>query len=372
LRLCFIADGISLHTQRWTNYFAGRGHEVHLISSRLPERSNEGFDREVHIHSLARLLPNLWRVSGYLSGIVWLLQVRKLVREITPDILHAHYIQVPAYLAVAADFHPLVLTAWGNDILVDPEQSRISRFLVEYCLKKADLITCESEHLSKRLIGLGANPTKINLICWGVDTQRFSPGEKDEKLIEALGIANAPIIISTRTLDPIYDVESLIESIPLVLRDEPKAKFLIVGKGSQETKLKRLATSLGVADSTVFTGYLPNDELPRYLRIADVYVSTSLSDGGLSLCTAEAMACELPVVITDFGDNRKWVDDYVNGFLVPLRDTKALASKILYLLSNREERIRFGQANRKKIEDRKALHKEMLKVEACYQELLRK
>jgi glycosyltransferase involved in cell wall biosynthesis len=295
-----------------------------------------------------------------------------MVTRIKPDIVNAHYIGVPGYLAVASGFHPLVLTAWGSDILIDVRQNGIRRFLTGYSLRKADLITCEAEHLSKNLINLGANPTKIKLVFWGIDTHRFSPGEKDQKLIEALDIANSPIIISTRILNPIYDVESLIKAIPLVLNDKPEAKFIIVGTGSQETKLKKLAASLGVASSTIFTGYLPNDELPRYLRIADVYVSTSLSDGGLSLCTAEAMACELPVIITDFGDNRKWVDDYVNGFLVPLRDPKTLASKIIYLLSNREERVRFGRANRKKIEDRKDLHRELLKMETYYKELLRK
>lgn len=371
MKICYIADGKSIHIQRWVNYFAQKGHEVHLISYQFPP-GYEGFDKRIKIHRLIRLLPQMWRISRYPSVFIWVSQVRLLIQKIKPEILHAHYLSVYGHLAAMSGFYPIVQTAWGSDILVEAEKSRITSFLTKYSLRRAELITCEAEHLSKHLVSLGANPRKIKLVCWGIDTDKFSPGSKDKKLIEALGIANSPVIISSRFLEPIYDVESLAEAIPIILRREPKAKFLIVGRGSQEIKLKELATSLGVASSVVFTGYIPNDELPRYLRIADIYVSTSLSDGGLSQCTAEAMACELPVVITDFGDNNKWVDDNINGFLIPLRNPEILASKILHLLFNREERIIFARANRKKMVDRKNLKLEMEKMEACYKELLTK
>jgi glycosyltransferase involved in cell wall biosynthesis len=157
-----------------------------------------------------------------------------------------------------------------------------------------------------------------------------------------------------------------------VLKEAPETKFVIAGKGSEEKKLKELAKSLGVEDNVKFVGFIRNDELPQYLNTVDVYVSTSLSDAGIAASTAEAMACGLPVVITDVADNKKWVEDGVNGFLVPIKDPKSLAERIIYLLRNEDVRKRFGKINREIIEERNNYYKEMEKMEDIYKELIRR
>jgi len=179
-------------------------------------------------------------------------------------------------------------------------------------------------------------------------------------------------VISLRNLDPIYDVESLIRSVPWVLKEVPESKFLIAGKGSEEKRLRELAKSLGVSDNVKFVGFIPNKELPAYLNTVDVCVSTSLSDAGIAASTAEAMACGLAVIVTDVADNRKWVEDGVNGFVVPIKDPKSLAEKIIYLLRNEDIRNQFGKINRKIIEERNNYYKEMEKMEEVYKELIQR
>jgi glycosyltransferase involved in cell wall biosynthesis len=191
-----------------------------------------------------------------------------------------------------------------------------------------------------------------------------------EKLKRKLGVLDLPVVISIRNLKPIYDVESLINAAPLVLKEIPEARFVILGRGSQEAYLKKLASSLGISTNVSFVGLVSHDELPQYLASSDVYVSTSLSDGGLAASTSEAMACGLPVVITDFGDNGKWVEDGVSGFLVPLRDPETLAARIVYLLQTKDDRIKFGQANRQIIEERNSYEREIAKVGKLYEELI--
>ncbi len=369
MRLCFIADGTSTHTKRWVDYFAGRGHEVHLISSRFTE-GYEGFDSRIQMHLLVKLVPELWRVSAYLSGALWLPQVRRLVREIRPDVLNAHYIGVPAYLAVASGFHPLVLTAWGSDILIDAKQNGIRRFLTGYSLKKADLITCDGENTREEMVRLGANVGKIRLIYHGVDTQKFNPNQREHRLKDELGLAISPTIISVRMLKPIYDVESLVKAMPVVIRRVPEAKLIIGGDGEQRDYLKNLARSLGVSSAIRFVGRIPHDELPKYIASADVYVSTSLSDGGIAVSTLEAMASGLPVVVTDCGDISKWITDGESGFIVPLKAPEAIAAKVGYLLESEERRAEFGRLAREVVENRADYEKEMLKVEKLYQELI--
>jgi len=101
----------------------------------------------------------------------------------------------------------------------------------------------------------------------------------------------------------------------------------------------------------------------------DVYVSTSLSDAGIAASTAEAMACGLPVVITDSGENARWIEPGRNGFLVPLSEPGALAEKLLRLIDDPELRSRLGAAGRATIQERNDYQVEMAKMETLYQQI---
>ena len=300
------------------------------------------------------------------------LQFKRMIKNINPDIIHAHQIMDTTLLGAVSGFHPFVVTPWGSDILILSQESRISRWIVKYVVQRADLITTDGEHMKKPLVELGADPQKINIIYFGVNTGKFNPEQRDERLREELGILNSPAIISLRRFEPIYDIESLIIAVPLVLREIPEAKFLLVEKGSKEAELKKLAKSLGISNSVRFVGWVPGDKLPRYLASTDIYVSTSLSDAGLAASTGEAMACGLPVIITDFGDNRKWVEDGVNGFTIPPKAPEVLAARIIYLLKNKETRKRFGRINREIIAEKNNWEKEMGKVAELYEGLIKK
>jgi len=362
MKICFLAAANSIHSHRWIKFFADKkGYEVHWISL-----TPNIFDdiKGVEFYKL-REFP-----AKPLDILFNAILVRRLIKKINPDILHAHYAGVYGVLGALSGFHPYILTAWGSDILI-AGKSKITKPLIKLALKKADLITCDAEHMEKAMTELEADSSKIKIVYFGVDTRKFSPGSKDEKLIEKLKIQNCPAIISLRNFDPIYNLETLIKSIPLVLKEVPEAKFIIAGRGSEEEKLKILAEDLGVLKSIKFVGWISNEELPEYLRTTDVYVSTSLSDAGIASSTAEAMACGLPVVITDTGDNKEWVKDGENGFIVPVKSPKRLAEKIIYLLKNEEKRKTFGKISRKIIENKNNYYLEMAKVEEIYKQLIK-
>lgn len=297
-------------------------------------------------------------------------RARALIKEIKPDILHAHYAGVNGLLGALSGFHPFVLTAWGSDVLL-AAKSKIKGPFVKYALKKADLITCDAEHMKKSMIKLGVNNSKIEIINFGINTKEFYPDSKDEILIKNLEVPDYKIVISLRSLEPIYDLETLIKAMPPVLKEVPKTYLIIAGEGSQEKELRKLADDLRITKNIGFIGRIPNEELPRYLRMAEVYVSTSLSDGGIAASTAEAMACGLPVIITDVADNKKWVKDGENGFLIPIKNPKILADRIIYLLKNENIGKKFGEINRKIIEEKNNYYKEMEKMEEIYKKLVK-
>lgn len=367
MKICYLADAGSIHTQRWIKYFAACGHEVHVIS----KRSCRDIDG-VQLHLLKRLpesssssASNLF--SSALNLLITVPQVRRLINEIRPDLLHSHYVLDYGSYGAFSGFHPFVVSAWGTDVLVVPKGSRILKALTKYALKKADLITCDGGNSRFAMIDLGINGKKIELISHGIDTSEFHPAKRDSRVRKELGLPECRVVISIRNLMPIYDVGSLIHAASLVLKRVPDTIFLIAGEGRERDSLTKLAEALGVSASVIFTGSIPHEKLPGYLASSDVYVSTSLSDGGVAVSTLEAMACGLAVVTTDVGDARSWIKDGENGFVVPTRSPERLAEKIIYLLENTDDLKWFGAINRSIVKERADYRTEMEKMEKIYE-----
>jgi glycosyltransferase involved in cell wall biosynthesis len=365
MKICYIAEGGSIHTQRWINYFAGKGHEIHLIYWKI----RPGYDKTVRIHLLKRFAPKIWPVTRYFSFLQWIIKTRKLVKEIRPDVIDAHFIIDNGLQAACSGFHPFVVTAWGSDVLIFPRRNFIWRIVAGFVLKRADKVICDSEVVKTGLLSLGTRPEKIAKVYNGINTGKFSPQRADEALKNKLGIAGFPIVICIRHLRPLYNVTMLVKAIPLVLKQAPQVRFIIAGDGVQRGYLENLAATLGVAPNVRFIGYVPHDELPGYLASSDIYVTTSRSDS-TSLSLQEAMACELAPVVTDLPANREWIKDGENGFIVPQEDHQALAERIVFLIKNSETRAKFGKINRKLIEDNAEYEKEMGKVEKLYKGMI--
>jgi len=362
MKICYLADAGSIHTQRWIKYFADRGHEVHVIS----KRSCHGIEG-VKLHLLKRLPEST--VTSALNLLITVFQVKSLIHEIKPDLLHSHIVLDYGSYGAFSGFHPFVISAWGSDVLIVPKKSMILRALTRYALDEADLITCDGENSRSAMIDLGTDGNKIRLISHGVDTSLFNPNHRAESLRKKLEIHDSAAVISTRRLELIYDISSLIKAIPYVLKDMPDTRFIIAGEGRERANLTELAEHLEIVNSIIFTGNLNHEELSIYLASSDLYVSTSLSDS-MALSTLEAMSSGLAVVVTDSGDARIWIHDGENGFVVPTRNPEKLAEKILYLLKNAGDRRRFGSANRIIIEKNADYYAEMEKVRKMYEDLV--
>lgn len=363
MRICFLAKTKAIHTERWINYFAEHGHEVTLITNH-PLRENSRIDRRVHIR-------RIWFPPHSIARYGSLLEIIRIIREIQPDIIHAHYVSHFGLLAIMykkiSGFSPMVLTAWGSDIFIDARGPR--KLLVTHALQNADLITCDGESLKEAMVKLGAVPQKIQVVTHGVDTRKFKPECKNSYLLQELSIPNLPIVISTRQLKQLYCVETLIKAIPLVLKEIQSVIFVILGDGENRKYLEGLARSLDIDNKVIFRGSVPHQDLAKYLSISDIYVSTSLSDS-TAVSNLEAMACGLAPIVTDIGDNREWISDGQNGFLIPIKDPEALAEKIILLLREKEMRKLFGTRSRTIIEERSDYYQEMAKVEKIYSELV--
>jgi glycosyltransferase involved in cell wall biosynthesis len=127
---------------------------------------------------------------------------------------------------------------------------------------------------------------------------------------------------------------------------------------------------MGLNDAVSFIDYIDNADMPYVLSSADILVSTSLSDAGIAGSTAEAMSCEISVVITDSGENDRWVDHGKNGYLVQVSEPEELAKCIITLLENEDLRTNMGKEARKTILKQNDYFAEMKKMQNLYQSLI--
>jgi glycosyltransferase involved in cell wall biosynthesis len=359
MKICFLAAADSAHSYRWIRFFAERGHEVHWISLVPADRD----------------LPNgvrFYRVGGSLPGQLQLLiaapRVRKIVRRISPDVLHAHYVGAYGLLGVLTGVRPFVATAWGSDVLF-AGRGRLTGPIVRRVLTSADLITCDAYHMVEAMRRLGVDTSKIRVVFFGVETDRFHPGEADRQYLSDWEAGERQVVISLRSLEPVYDIGTLIDAAPEIVAAFPDTRIVVAGSGSSRPILESRVRSLGLQGSIKFTGRYEHANLPRMLRTAQVYVSTSLSDAGIAASTAEAMSSGLPVVITDTGENREWVIEGETGFIVAPRDPHALAQRVIRLLGDASLRAAVGRRARETIVARNDYVHEMQKVDVLYTEL---
>ncbi len=360
MRLCFVGPARSTHTQRWLAAFVDRGHEVHLVT--LPDDSVtlEG----VTIHPLSG-------GPAKLRFVRWTLALRRILAEIRPDLLHAHYLTRYGWLAGASGFRPLVVSAWGTDAYIDPERSRLSRIVTSQLLRRADHVIADAEDLRERLMRLGAQPKRLSVIQWGVDTEQFRPDLDTAWLRTRLNLGTGPIILCTRGLMPNYNQDILLQAMPAVLETVPQARLVIKYNTEQpdyHDALYRLADTLKLGDAVRFVTSTPYTEMAAYYALADFFVSVASSDS-TPVSLLEAMACGAVPVMGDLRAIREWITDGENGLLVPPRDHAALASALVRGLTCDTWCANVRTTNRAIIEDRADHRREMTRVEQLYFDL---
>lgn len=227
----------------------------------------------------------------------------------------------------------------------DSEEHILSRVGLFYPLwsrifKKADYVQAESNFLAGFGRRHGAK-APVEVIPNGVDVRRFTqefPAEESAKLRQQLNVSpEDKIVITTSRLVPKNAIDILVKSISEARLKFPNVKCLILGIGKDETMLKDLRKSLGLEKEVVFVGEVPHREVPRYLKIADIFVRASRSEG-MGNSFIEAMASGLPIIGTEVGGIPDFLRDRETGLFVKVDDHQDLAEKILLLL--RDENLR--------------------------------
>jgi L-malate glycosyltransferase len=347
VRLVFLGDTCAEHLRRWATSFARLGHETHVVT--WSPVVLDGYE-SVAVHQMTKTFPGTDPLSRAGNLVFLRARFRRLIRRLQPDLIHAHDAGSYSWLAMFSGFHPFVVTPWGSDILTHIHRSVLTHYFTAKSLRRADWVQAEGEDTRQAVLGFGVQPDKIVVLPLGVDLVKFSPGASPPGFLERHGLVGSPIVVSTRTPNPVHDVASTLRAAAIVLKSIPAMKLIVVGGGKELQSLQGLARELGIERSLVFTGHVDELEMVACLRAGDVYVSSSLSDSGTAASTAEAMACGLPVVSTDAGNIRERIHDGEGGYVVPIGDHKAIAEKVLLFLGCPDRCKLAGELNRRQME----------------------
>jgi glycosyltransferase involved in cell wall biosynthesis len=215
-----------------------------------------------------------------------------------------------------------------------------------------DSVVAVSDKVRRKTIEAeGIKPERVVTIHNGVELSRIDEVDCPPAMRAALGIEDAShVIVTAANLRPVKGIDVLLRAAQLVVREFPKAAFVIAG-GEHLTgylaSLQALAKELGIAENVRFLGR--RWDLVEVLKACDIFALLSRSEG-FSNAVIEAMACELPTVVTRVGGNPEAVTDGETGFVVDSEDFAAAADRLLQLMRDPEKSRRMGRSGRRRVE----------------------
>lgn len=277
----------------------------------------------------------------------------ELVRELRPDILHAHspvLNALPALRVGKKHGIPVVyeVRAFWEDAAVDHGTTsegsvryRLTRALETFALRRADQVTTICEGLRKDISERGINPGKITVIPNAVDVDSFQlRGEADSALRQQLGLESMTVVGFVGSFYGYEGLDLLVAAAARLLARRPNLRVLLVGGGPQEANLKAQVAALGIADKVVFTGRVPHADVQNYYDLIDVLayprIPIRLTELVTPLKPLEAMAQGRMFVASDVGGHKELVRHGETGFLFKAGDEQALASSIEDVLNKRD------------------------------------
>lgn len=337
LNIAILSSASSIHTVRWANGLSAAGVRVHLISQ---QPLIEGWSDQVNTYVFTdRGVPGYFLMAP---------KVRKLLNQIRPDLVNAHYASGYGTTAHLANYRPWLLSVWGSDVYDFPYKSPLHRWGVASNLKAADAVASTSHCMSEQTRSLVPSLDEIAITPFGVDCTSFAP---IEKITQA---ADAPLVIGTvKTLSPKYGIDVLIGAFALAKKtlgqtDPATAKRLrlrIVGGGPDAASLQHLARQLQVAEVVEFVGPVMHDQVPVELHKIHIFVALSRSES-FGVAAIEAGAVGLPVLVSDAGGLPEVVLHGKTGLVVPKENAQAAADALLQLIQSLELRQQLGSAGR--------------------------
>jgi len=378
-RILYFSRDYTTHDHRFLSALARTKHEVGFLQ--LERRGHTLEDRP-----LPAEIQQIYWVGGQAPATIrdgpkLIADLRKVIRSFKPDLIQAGPIQRSAFLAALSGFRPLVTMSWGYDLLHDVHKGRSWEWSTRYTLKRSAALVGDCDTIRKLAIQYCMAPERIVTFPWGANTQKYFPVESkvDVSVRQRLGWdENTFVLLSTRGWAPIYGVDDLAKAFVKAARERPELRLFMLGNGPLAPAIRRIFQQGGVMDQVHFPGQVPQAKLPDFYQAADLYISTSHSDG-TSISLLEALASGTPVLLSDIPGNQEWVSDSLPqeemggaaenevGWLFHDGDINSLTHGILQAVDQKEQLPAMSCAARQLAETRGNWEKNFPKLFEAYQ-----
>ncbi len=394
-RICFISPeyvplsgGTGAYVYYLSRELMRNGFNVDIVTGSDQARDIK-VDPQLQVYFLK--IPKTPIVKSFTFAGNSLRKLSSLRENADVDITHVNLPLVPNF-AVPSSFGRAILctvhSTWKGEAnaIHDESYSRLNaneKFMVSFnwflrifevrMLERANKIIAVSNFTRLELLNYyKIKENKIRVIHNGVDIEKFKPAEDKRRIKKELGFdADDIAILSVGRLYARKGLFTLIESMPAIIHTFPNAKFIISGKGqSNETKkLKAYANGLGVENNIIFTGYYPDNKLPKLYQAADVFAFSTFYEHH-PFAILEAMSTGLPIVTNNIGGIPETIENNRNGLLCQPFNPQQFSERILYYLEHPSEAVEMGFRARKTIEERFDWRIVVKKVLAVYNEVL--
>lgn len=354
MRILYFSRDYSTHDHRFLSALAKSGHQIGYLRLergpvQLEDRALPPEIEQIHWAGGRGQVswPQAWRLIA---------DLKRVIRAYKPDLIHAGPVQRAAFLVALAGYRPLVTASWGYDLLIDARRGRLWEMATRYTLRRSAALVGDCETIRQLAIRYGMRSDKIVTFPWGANLQKYQPpsGPKhSSSLRQRLGWgADTFVLLSTRSWTPLYGVEDLAHAFVEAARQLPELRLLMLGNGPLAPSIRRIFHQAGLLQQVHFPGQVSQGKLPEYYQAADLYISTSHSDG-TSISLLEALACGTPVLLSDIPGNQEWITSPGEvGWLYADGNVSDLAAAILRAHSARAQLPVMGQAARLLAEER--------------------
>ena len=349
MRVLYFTRDYTPHDHRFLSSLAQSGHKIYAL--RLERRGVQREDRP---------LPNeveqiVWRggrgPTRWQEGLALRRDLRRVLRDIRPDVVHAGSIQTTAFLTALAGFRPLVSMSWGSDLLKDADRSPAWRWATRFTLDRSAVLVGDCRAVRDKAAAFGFPAERVVLFPWGVDLRQFTPraDPAPTTLRNRLGWEDCFVLLCLRSWEPIYGVDVVARAFVRAARQDDRLRLMLMGNGSQAGRLRQILSD--VQERVYFGGQVSQPDLPEIYRSADLYLSASHSDGS-SVSLLEAMACGLPGLVSAIPGNREWIEPEENGWLFADGSVEALERGLLRAAQEKDALRRMGAQARQVTEAR--------------------
>lgn len=343
MKILMLSDINSIHTRRWVQGLLSQGCVIHLFSLTQPvdqwHQDWEGLSLiEFEGISTAYAKKPAWQKWQYLRAIKL---VKQAIQKIQPEVVHAHY--ASSYGLIGARSKgtiPLIISVWGDEVLFDARRSVLFRSLLKQNFQAADKVLATSEMLADATREL--TDTEVEVVPFGVDMDKFKVALK----------SSSPYVIGlVKTLEEGYAVDILIRAYARVreLLPNESMELRVYGDGSMKEELEELIRKLGVSDSAQIMGLIDHDSVPQALSEMTIFCCLPRHEESFGVAIVEAMACGLPVIVSDRGALPEVTDYGQAGVVVESENVEAAAMAMRDLLMDAERRLALGVKAREKV-----------------------